>query len=58
MLFFLEDKKLTRFVFLVPLSTEPICLFFCLFSVPLKKKKHNSCYLYSISRRRHITLIT
>lgn len=57
MLFFLEDKKLTRFAFLVPLSTEPICLFFCLFSVPLKKN-NNSCYLYSISRRRHITLIT
>lgn len=57
MLFFLEDKKLTRFAFLVPLSTEPICLFFCLFSVPLKKND-NSCYLYSISRRRHITLIT
>lgn len=58
MLFFLEDKKLTRFAFLVPLSTEPICLFFLFVQCAIKKKKHNSCYLYSISRRRHITLIT
>lgn len=46
MLFFLEDKKLTRFAFLVPLSTEPICLFFCLFSVPLKKKKNIILVIY------------
>lgn len=38
MLFFLEDKKLTRFAFLVPLSTEPICLFFLFVQCAIKKK--------------------